>query len=74
MSRSVLHRVAIVLLVVAFVFHNDFWLWSDSRFVLGLPVGMLYHVGLCFVAALIFAVLVRTGDESGDDVGEESPS
>lgn len=74
MRRSALRQAAIVLLLLAFVFHNDFWLWNDSRFVLGFPVGMLYHVGLCFVAALIFAVLVRTGAESGDEVGEGSPS
>ncbi|MFQ5670264.1 MAG: hypothetical protein ACE5HD_07065 [Acidobacteriota bacterium] len=43
----------------AAVFHTDLWLWNDSRRVLGLPVGLAYHVGFCAGMGVLMAVLVR---------------
>ena len=42
-----------------YLLHNDLWLWNDARLVLGLPVGLVYHLGYCLAAALLFAALVR---------------
>lgn len=42
-----------------FALHNDFWLWDDARLVLGLPVGLTYHVVYSFGVAVALAVLVR---------------
>lgn len=54
-----------------FVLHNDLWLWHDAKAVLGLPVGLLYHLVFCLVAALLMAALVRWAwpklEEPGDD-------
>ena len=44
---------------VFFLLHQDFWLWDDERLVLGLPVGMTYHVAYCVAATLVMALLVR---------------
>ena len=41
-----------------YLLHTDLWLWSDSRTVLGLPVGLAYHLGFCAAASLLFAGLV----------------
>jgi hypothetical protein len=41
-----------------FLLHDDFWLADDPHLVLGLPVGLLYHVGFCVVTAAAMAVLV----------------
>ena len=60
MSRSDLHAAAILLLVAAFVLHNDLWAWNDPSNALGLPVGLLYHIALCLAASAIFALLLRT--------------
>ena len=39
--------------------HNDVWLWDDPRFLLGLPVGLLYHIAFCVAATALMTLLVR---------------
>ena len=46
-------------LVLLFVLHQDLWLWDDPRIVLGLPVGLSYHVGYWLVASLLLGLTVR---------------
>ena len=46
-------------LVVLYLLHNDLWLWNDARLVLGLPIGLLYHVVFCLVTAVVLAMLVK---------------
>ena len=47
------------LLVLLFLLHNDFWLWETPQLVLGVPVGLLYHIGLCLAAVLLMAAFVK---------------
>ncbi len=54
-----LRRLLYAGLFLLFVLHNDLWLWDDPRRVLGLPVGLTYHVGFCLVTAVLLWVLVR---------------
>ncbi len=42
-----------------YLLHNDFWLWSEPRSWLGLPAGLVYHLGYCLAAALLMALVVR---------------
>jgi hypothetical protein len=49
------------LLVALFVLHQDAWLWDDPRLVLGLPVGLAYHVAFCLAVTLVLLVAVRWG-------------
>ena len=59
MSR--LRRGALGAAVLAvYLLHNDLWLWDDPSRVLGLPVGLGYHVAFCIAAAGLMALLVRT--------------
>jgi Protein of unknown function (DUF3311) len=60
-------------LVVLYLLHNDLWLWRDGRFVLGLPVGLTYHVGYCLAAAALFALLVRRAWPADLAAGAERP-
>ena len=46
-------------LALLYLLHNDLWLWSDSRRVLGLPVGLTYHLLFCLVSALLLGLLVH---------------
>ena len=55
------------LLVLLFVLHNDFWFWKTPALVLGLPIGLLYHIGFCLVVTLLMAVFVRDGGKGGED-------
>ena len=60
MGRSSRARwILYVTLAAAYLLHNDLWLWRDPRPVLGLPVGLLYHVAYCGVVALLMALVVR---------------
>ena len=59
-------RLAWPALVLLYLLHNDLWLWHDGRMAFGLPVGLLYHVGYCLVAAALLAWLV-TGDRPGTE-------
>ena len=46
-------------IVVLYLLHNDWWLWDDPRIVLGLPVGLTYHIGYNVAAAVLMYLLVR---------------
>jgi hypothetical protein len=51
--------LALVVIVVALL-HQDFWLWDDKSLVFGfLPIGLAYHIGYSFLAALTMWMLVR---------------
>ena len=45
-------------LVALYLLHNDLWLWNDPRLVLGLPVGLAYHVAFCIATAVVLTLLV----------------
>ena len=54
------------LLVLLLLIHNDFWFWETPQLVLGLPVGLLYHIGFCLVASLLMAALVKARGDWGE--------
>ena len=58
-------------LFVLYLFHNDLWLWDDADLVLGLPVGLLYHVAYCLAATGLMALLVNYAWPSELDAEEE---
>ncbi len=62
------------LLVLLYVLHTDWWLWNDSRQVLGLPVGLLYHLVYMLATAVVMYMLVTQAwprhlelDDAGED-------
>ena len=77
-------RLAAALLVALFALHQDVWFWRDARVVLGVPIGLAYHVAFCIAVTLVLALAVRwawprdvliddagrgDGDEPGDGEG-----
>ena len=67
-----LRRLLYAGLFLLFVLHNDLWLWDDPRRVLGLPVGLTYHVGFCLVTTVLLWLLVRHAWPEGlPDADEE---
>ncbi len=54
-TRSILYT----LLVLLYFLHTDWWFWNDSRLILNLPVGLLYHIGFCVAAAALMFLLVK---------------
>ena len=59
MKSGVIRAVLYGALILAYLLHNDLWLWHDAGVVLGLPVGLTYHVAYCLVVAVLMAVLIR---------------
>lgn len=43
---------------VLYLLHNDLWLWHDPTLVLGLPVGLAYHIGFSIVTSVVLTLLV----------------
>ena len=52
---------------------DDIWWWEDRSLVLGMPIGLTYHIALCLAAALIMALLVRYTWPSELDVDAQEP-
>ena len=49
-----------LLVVIVALLHQDFWFWKDKTLVFGfLPIGLAYHIGYSFLAALTMWMLVR---------------
>ncbi len=57
--KNSLRWVLYSLLAILFILHNDYWFWQTPQMVLGLPIGILYHIMYCFVASLIMFSLVK---------------
>ena len=58
MKNSSTRKLLYLALVVLYLLHNDLWFWHDPRFVLGLPIGLFYHVCFCLGASLLMVLLV----------------
>jgi Protein of unknown function (DUF3311) len=53
-------RVLVYLAVpLLYILHQDWWNWDSHQLILGLPVGLAYHVGFCVAAACLMFGLVR---------------
>ena len=57
--KATLRWILYLLVVILYILHNDFWFWGTSNIVLGLPVGLLYHILFCFAASVLMYSLVK---------------
>lgn len=64
----------ILLVVVLYVLHEDFWFWSTYKpLVFGfLPIGLFYHMVYCVAAMGLFWLLIRKAWPEGLDETEDS--
>lgn len=58
-AKSEMRYAVYALLVLLYVLHTDVWYWSDPRIVLGLPIGVTYHVLWTLVVSVAFGLAVR---------------
>ena len=54
-------------LLLLYALHNDFWLWTEPRFMFGLPAGLVYHALFCFAVSGFMWLVTR-----GLDLDESS--
>ena len=47
-----------ILLVLLILFFNV-WMWDNNALILGLPINLLYHIGLCVLTTLCMLIIVR---------------
>ncbi len=52
MKRAVGFWLAVLAL---YLLHNDLWWWHDDAVVLGMPIGLAYHLAFCLVTAAVMA-------------------
>jgi hypothetical protein len=58
LNGKVARRSLYIVLLLVFLLHNDLWFWNDARLLLGLPVGLTYHVAYCLGVSALMALLV----------------
>ncbi|NIM00703.1 MAG: DUF3311 domain-containing protein [Acidobacteria bacterium] len=59
--------LVLLALLVLFALHHDLWWWDADDRVLGLPIGLTWHVLLCLAVAVTMALFARV--EGTDDEG-----
>ncbi|CAM2006983.1 hypothetical protein [Acanthopleuribacter pedis] len=61
----------VIALVALFIVRVDVWQWDDPGRLLGLPIGLTYHVAFCFLLIAFFYAMVRWAwpydDKTGGD-------
>lgn len=57
--KAALKGILYCLLIILFILHNDFWLWNNNQILLGLPIGLMYHIVFCIVASILMFFLVK---------------
>ncbi len=62
-------QLVLLVLLVLFALRHDLWWWDADDRVLGLPIGLTWHVLLCLTVAVAMALFARV-DETDD--GEPS--
>ena len=58
MQSRPLRRVFLLGIGLFYLLHNDLWLWHEPRLVIGLPVGLVYHLAYCLAAAALMGLLL----------------
>ncbi len=74
MQKPFLKWLLYLALFVLVLLHTDTWFWRDSTLVLGLPIGLFYHIVFCFVAALVMLALVKLAWPDHLEVDQDRPS
>ena len=55
-------RLLLFALLTLFALHHDLWWWDADDRVLGLPIGLTWHVALCLAVAATMALFARVED------------
>jgi TRAP-type C4-dicarboxylate transport system permease small subunit len=45
--------------VIIYLMHNDIWFWDNPTLILGIPIGLFYHVMYCLAASMMLFLLIR---------------
>ena len=59
MNRNRWQWLLFLIISIFYVLHNDYWLWSNPRLIIGLPISLVYHIGYCLMSSLLMILLVK---------------
>jgi hypothetical protein len=59
MNPKRIRRLLYLALFVLYLLHNDLWLWNDASLVMGIPIGLFYHIMFAIAASIMMILLVR---------------
>jgi hypothetical protein len=73
-------KLLYLVIVIVYLLHNDLWFWDDPTLIMGIPVGLFYHVLYCFAASILLFLLIKFAwphfvdeiDKDASDVKSES--
>jgi len=67
--------IAVLLLAVVYVLHQDFWWWHEARpLVFGaIPIGLFYHAAYTAALPVVFWILIRLVWPVPAGVGDAEP-
>ncbi len=74
MNKSVIRWVLYLSLIILYLLHNDLWFWDNPSLILGLPVGLFYHLMFCIAASLLMFLVVSYAWPKHFEVGREKGS
>lgn len=70
MSRSPAAWPLWALLALVLVYEGG-WFWGDNRLIAGVPVNLVYHLGVCVLTTLAMVCVVRWAWPYGLDEGDD---
>jgi hypothetical protein len=60
-----------ILVLALLIAHQDYWNWdSDLRMFYGLPIGLVYHIGLSIAAAVVWWIVCLEAWPKDDLAGD----
>ena len=59
MKKNIPRGLLYLAFLVLYLLHNDLWFWHDPSLVLGIPIGLIYHIGFCVAASILMVLLVN---------------
>ena len=71
MKISFIRWTLYLALIALYLLHKDYWFWQNPTLVIGLPVGLAYHIAFCVVVTVLMALLVKYAWPSHLEIGED---
>ena len=66
-------NILYMVIVIVYFLHNDLWLWNNPTLILGIPIGLFYHIIFCLAASIIMILLIKYAwPNFVEDVDEEA--
>jgi len=52
-------NILYLVIVIVYLLHNDLWFWNNPTIIMGIPVGLFYHLIYCFTASILLFLLIK---------------